>query len=112
VRRLANRLAKIDDVSHELLTTLEPEDIEVAGVLPAHLAAMADEKGHVRLTCDHCEAAQIVDDQCLGTSVTCEACNKAFDANWGEPVAELPEPVAEPTEEIADGPDQAASQDK
>ncbi|MEE2938363.1 MAG: AAA family ATPase [Planctomycetota bacterium] len=110
VRRLANRLAKIDDVSHELLTTLEPEDIEVAGVLPAHLAAMADMKGHVRLTCDHCEAAQIIDDQCLGTSVTCGSCDKLFDAKWGEPVAELPGPVAEPPEEIADGPEQAAGQ--
>ncbi len=92
VRRLANRLAKIEDVNHQLLTTLEPEDIEVDGVMQAHLSAMADEKGHVRVTCNHCHAAQVLNDHCLGTEVRCPSCEQSYQADWGEPVAELPQP--------------------
>jgi hypothetical protein len=93
VRRLANRLAVIDDVDRDLLTTLEAEDIEVAGVDQAHLKAMAAEAGQVRVQCVHCEAGQVIDDARLGNSLTCESCNQAFDADWGEPVAKLAEPV-------------------
>ncbi|MEM8669497.1 MAG: AAA family ATPase [Planctomycetota bacterium] len=96
VRRLANRLAEMEEVNHELLTTLEASDIEVAGVMQAHLAAMADEKGQVRVVCKECESAQVIDDQLLGTTIECKACGKSFPVNWGEPVTELPE--AEETE--------------
>jgi ribosomal protein S27E len=95
VRRLANRLAVMDEVDHDLLTTLESVDIEVAGVTQAHLAAMADEAGHVRVSCKHCDAAQVIDDKLLATEVQCGSCEKTYQADWGEPVAELPEPPAE-----------------
>jgi hypothetical protein len=99
VRRLANRLAKIDQVNREMLTTLEAEDIEVADVEMAHLKAMAAQPGHVRVKCRHCEAGQVVDDQLLGTELTCAFCHEKFMADWGEPVAKLAEPQA--TEDAA-----------
>lgn len=92
VRRLANRLASMDEVNHDLLTTLEPEDIEVAGLTPAHIKAMADEAGQVRVRCSECDAGQVVDDKLLGTEVACESCSETFAADWGEPVMELPKP--------------------
>lgn len=92
VRRLANRLAKIDQINRELLTTLQPVDIEVDGVTQAHLAAMAAEAGHVRVECEHCQAAQVIDDEQLGCEVNCEACATMFEADWGEPVASLTAP--------------------
>ncbi len=92
VRRLANRLAEVSDVTHELLTTLEAEDIEVAGIMQAHLAAMADTEGHVRVKCDECDEAEVVDDALLGTDVNCNHCEKTFAAEWGEPVLELTGP--------------------
>lgn len=88
VRRLANRLATIEEVSRELLTTLEPEDIEVAGVDQMHLKAMAAEEGKVRVECKG--IPQVIDDQLLGTEVKCEQCGETFFADWGEPVLELP----------------------
>ncbi len=105
VRRLANRLSKLNDINRELLTTLEPEDIEVAGVSMEHLDAMAAEPGEVRVKCSKCEHAQVIDDKLLATSVQCESCNESFDAEWGEPVAALPAPDkdAAPDEEDADG---------
>ncbi len=92
VRRLANRLAVMTEVDRALLTTLEAEDIEVAGVTMAHLAAMADDAGHVRVECPHCQAQMTIDDQKLGSEVTCEKCSESFPADWGEPaLLEAPE---------------------
>jgi hypothetical protein len=88
VRRLANRLAEIGDVTRELLTTLEADDIEVAGVDPMHLKAMAAEEGKVRVLCNG--VPQVIDDQLLGTEVQCQECGELFFADWGEPVIDVP----------------------
>ena len=98
----------MSEINNELLTTLQPEDIEVAGVMQSHLAAMADEKGMVRLLCKDCGEAQVIDDKLLGTEITCTLCDKPFQADWGEPVAELPQPTEEErvlVEESADAED-------
>ncbi len=95
VRRLANRLAILEEVDHGLLTTLERGDIEVAGVAQAHLSAMADEPGNVRVICKHCDAGSVIDDKLLATEVKCESCDQQFLADWGEPVLELPPPAEE-----------------
>ncbi len=99
VRRLANRLAKMSEINRDALTTLQPEDIEVADVSQAHLDAMAAEPGHVRVKCGHCQAATVLDDQKLGTIINCDSCKEDFEADWGEPVATLPEP---PTDDELD----------
>jgi ribosomal protein S27E len=101
VRRLANRLSKIEEVDRDLLTTLEAEDIEVAGVTQSHLNALAEGAGQVRVKCKECDEAQVIDDKLLATEVKCESCEKMFEADWGEPVMELPEPPAEETEETS-----------
>ena len=98
VRRLANRLASMTEVSRELLTTLEPEDIEVAGIKHQHLATMAESSGQVRVECSLCNTAQVIDDRKLATEVKCKGCDDLFIAQWGEPVMELPSPP-ENTEE-------------
>ncbi|QEG38418.1 AAA family ATPase [Roseimaritima ulvae] len=85
VRRLANRLAGLTEVDRELLTTLQAEDIEVAGVMMDHLAAMADEAGQVRVDCPECQTQMTIDDQKLASEVVCESCQKPFQADWGEP---------------------------
>ena len=100
VRRLANRISKMSDVNRELLTTLEPEDIEVAGVSMEHLDTMAAEPGNVRVKCKQCEHPQVIDDKLLATDIKCESCGETFEADWGEPVAALPEPETQPS---ADG---------
>jgi len=90
VRRMANRLAKISEIDHELLTTLQPQDVEVAGVSETHLTALAEESGSVRVQCSTCKAAQVIDDQLLGTEVDCDSCEQPFRVDWGEPVMTLP----------------------
>ncbi|MCG8652956.1 MAG: AAA family ATPase, partial [Pirellulales bacterium] len=83
----------------------QPEDIEVAGVRRAHLLAMADEPGHVRVQCHQCDEAQVVDDKELGKDLTCASCQTTFTADWGEPVLELPAPEAENTPDATTGRD-------
>lgn len=91
VKRLANRLSKLTEVSRELLTTLEPEDIEVAGISPARLAELAQEPGHVKVTCPQSGKPMVIDDRQLGTEVQSEHCNESFVADWGAPVLLEPE---------------------
>jgi len=89
VKRLANRLSKVTEVSRELLTTLLPEDIEVDGVTPAYLEELAKEPGQVRVICPVTQKPMIVDDALLGTEVKSEHCDASFMAEWGMPVLEL-----------------------
>ncbi len=86
VKRLANRLSTLTEVTRPLLTTLQSEDIEVAGLAPAHLEELAREPGHVRVTCPHTGKAMVIDDHYLGTEVQSEHCEQTFFAAWGMPV--------------------------
>lgn len=86
VKRLANRLSTMTEVTRVLLTTLEDNDIEVAGVADAYLSALVDELGHVRVKCLQCNGTMEIDDQWLGTEVTCEHCDKKFVTDWGYPI--------------------------
>jgi predicted Zn finger-like uncharacterized protein len=73
----------------------------VAGVTQAHLAAMADEAGQVRVACKHCDAPMVIDDAQLASEVTCKTCEQSFVADWGEPVMAVPD-VKEAPEGAAD----------
>jgi hypothetical protein len=92
VRQLANRLSKMSEVNRELLTTLQPEDIEVADVDAKHLEALSADPGSVRVKCPSCAAGHVHEDTVMGTTITCIACGKDIDAKWGDPVARMPEP--------------------
>ncbi|MGV3484885.1 MAG: AAA family ATPase [Planctomycetaceae bacterium] len=98
VKHLANRLSTLTEVSVSLLTTLEPQDIEVAGVAREYLSALADQSGCVRVKCSHCEQPMEVDDQLLATEVVCQHCQQPFKVEWGYPVRK-----AEPANEPANG---------
>ena len=92
VKHLANRLSKVTEVTRPLLTTLEPDDIEVAGVARAYLKALANQAGHVRVKCGACGGSMEIDDSLLGTEVTCEHCAKKVVGDWGYPVLLEPKP--------------------
>jgi ribosomal protein S27E len=86
VRRLANRLATLQEMNRELLTTLQPEDIEIAGIDDAHLAAMVAHQGHVRVQCDACKQELTIPDAQLSVAISCSKCGQSFTPQWGEPV--------------------------
>lgn len=85
IRRMANRIASIAPVTHELLTTLESQDIAVSGVPNDVLALAADASTLFGCTCPGCLRAQQVPGPRLGEAVDCPECGKPFSAAWGEP---------------------------
>lgn len=74
------------EVTRELLTTLQPEDIDVDDVTPAYLEELAKHPGDVRVICPVTQKPMIIDDALLGTEVKSEHCDKTFMADWGLPV--------------------------
>ncbi|TWT97497.1 AAA family ATPase [Neorhodopirellula pilleata] len=93
VRRLANRIAVAPEITRELLVTMQPEDIEVPDLTDEQLTALTDPEGMVRVLCSHCDAPQVMQDDRLGATLNCEACQEPFDANWGSPVIDMQLPT-------------------
>lgn len=95
IRRQANRIAEIADLSVEQLTTLEPEDIEFKKV-PAEVfdELATNENLRFHIECPECDFGKDVPDEFLGQSVRCPKCDYDFDAEWGALVTEQKEKPA------------------
>ncbi len=86
IRRLANRIAGVAPITKELLTVLQPEDIEVEGVPAAALAPERLEAMKFTMHCPGCDAPRKVSLRHLGRRVQCKKCSAEFTVNWPEPV--------------------------
>ncbi|MCC9657036.1 AAA family ATPase [Rhodopirellula halodulae] len=93
VRRLANRIAGSKEITHELLTTLQPADIEIPDISDADLDAMTEPAGMIRVTCPHCDKPQVIEDTKMGTTTPCEECGDSMEIQWGSPVIDLQKPA-------------------
>jgi SpoVK/Ycf46/Vps4 family AAA+-type ATPase len=85
IRRLANRVADIVPVTKELLTRLEPVDLDF-NCPPDGLHAGNELARRFRVACPACAQTARVRGEHLGCRVQCKACQHAFVAEWGEPV--------------------------
>ncbi|QDS99833.1 AAA family ATPase [Adhaeretor mobilis] len=101
IRRMANRIAEISQLSVEQLTTLEPDDIEFNRVPAEVFDPLDSEEGRKELrfhiTCPECEHGKDIPLKFLGQNVKCPKCDHDFQADWGEPVESVKSP-AEKTE--------------
>jgi AAA+ superfamily predicted ATPase len=90
IRRMANRIVEIAELSVSQLSTLAPEDIEFPSV-PAEafqgLALGETLRFHIR--CAHCQHGKDVPFSYLGRNVRCPKCKKDFSADWGELIREV-----------------------
>jgi uncharacterized tellurite resistance protein B-like protein len=88
IRRMANRIADIRELSAEQLTRLESEDIEFKS-LPADFELDSSDNGpwRFRIACPGCSHATGARGTMLGQKVRCPKCEHDFVADWGEPVA-------------------------
>jgi hypothetical protein len=85
IRRQANRIAGLTELSHEQLSTLEPDDVELKDC-PSHvLAGLADDQLRFHIECPHCQHGKDVSPKYLGQAVKCPKCRGEFIAEWGEP---------------------------
>ena len=87
IRRMANRVADIRQLSAEQLMRFEASDIEIDG-LPAGTALDPSDDGPWRfqVTCPKCGHASKSRGSFLGKKVRCPKCQADFVDEWGEPV--------------------------
>jgi SpoVK/Ycf46/Vps4 family AAA+-type ATPase len=88
IRRMANRIADVRDLSHDELVRLDVADIEFQN-LPAEVKLEAADNGPWRfqVICPGCKADFKSRGSYLGQKVRCPKCQHDFVAEWGEPVA-------------------------
>ena len=89
IRRMANRIADVPEISTDQLMLLEPDDIEFSG-LPddSKLDLMDEERWRFRVLCPNCSHESKARSSFLGKKVRCTKCQHDFTADWGEPVAD------------------------
>ncbi len=84
IRRMANRIADITDLTVEQLTTLEAEDIEFKKVPDDVFERSADDESlRFHIECPECDFDKDVPHTFLGQSVRCPKCDHDFNADWG-----------------------------
>ena len=83
VRRMANRLAEIAELTEEQLCELHGVDIEFEDVPPEVFEAISGEL-KIHLGCPKCKHAKDVKAEFLGKEVKCPKCKEKFLAEWGE----------------------------
>jgi SpoVK/Ycf46/Vps4 family AAA+-type ATPase len=86
IRRLANRISGITPVTHELLTIIQPVDIEFSNVPQGQLDEALDDSQRFLITCPGCNGKSPVRPSQLGLAVKCKSCNTRFICAWGEPL--------------------------
>jgi SpoVK/Ycf46/Vps4 family AAA+-type ATPase len=86
IRRMANRIADIRELSAEQLMLLESDDVEFKD-LPKGTKLESSEDGPLRLrvTCTDCGHSCKSRGSYLGQKVRCPKCEHDFVADWGEP---------------------------
>jgi type VII secretion ATPase EccA len=107
IRRQANRIAVIEDLSVEQLAALLAEDIEFEKCPPEVFARLDDPQLKFHLECPHCKHGKDVPAAFLGQAVRCPKCSQDFTAQWGVVVRESPPPAAAPTAPASDAAPQA-----
>lgn len=85
IRRLANRIAAVAPLTHELLTVLEATDIEMTDVPASIWETGGKEPRKVLISCPGCQAESKLAMEHLGRKAKCKKCGKSFVAAWGEP---------------------------
>ena len=90
VGRLANRITSVMPLTRELLTTLEPADIDMEGVPATVWQSLAATARTVRIPCPGCRHGGRLSLDQLGQQVECPHCGQHFEADWGEFVGESP----------------------
>jgi SpoVK/Ycf46/Vps4 family AAA+-type ATPase len=84
IRRQANRIAEIAELSVAALSTLEPVDVYFENCPAEALAPAAKGELRIRIVCTKCQHGKDVPQKFLGQAVKCPKCKKDFVAEWGE----------------------------
>ena len=84
VRRLADRIAEVPELTEALLTTLTAGDVRIPGLTPESLDELLTSPHRLRLTCGHCDRRFAIRPTSLGRRVRCPHCRSVESAAWAE----------------------------
>jgi hypothetical protein len=84
IRRLANRIAGVSELSKGLLTTIEPDDVQFDGVPDEVWQEQNIEELQLQARCDGCGDSIPAPASYLGRRVRCRRCKHRFILDWGE----------------------------
>jgi hypothetical protein len=88
IRRMANRIVDLPDLTHEQLMRLEAEDLHMADVSAELLQSSCDdERWRFRVVCSACGHESKCRGSFLGRKVKCPKCDQDFMAEWGDTVS-------------------------
>jgi SpoVK/Ycf46/Vps4 family AAA+-type ATPase len=87
IRRMANRIADLRQITNDQLMLLEADDIDFSD-LPTDCKVDTNDEGpwRFRITCPACAHQDNVRGSFLGRKVRCPKCKADFVADWGEPL--------------------------
>ena len=86
IRRLANRIAGVAPLTKELLTRIQPEDVQIDELPPEYWQPLEDGSLRFTIRCEGCGETTEVPPKYLGRKVRCKRCEAKFVAAWGDPV--------------------------
>jgi hypothetical protein len=90
IRRMANRIADLAEISPEQLMLLEAPDIEFCDLSPEWLKTYDGYEPKFRITCPGCAHSNVAPGSFLGKKVRCTKCQHEFRADWGDIVPDEP----------------------
>ena len=84
IRKLANRIASITQLTKDLLTTFELDDIDMKSV-PDSMFEETGDQVRFKVACPDCDNSSNIPADYLGRRLKCNKCDHRFVAAWGEP---------------------------
>lgn len=82
VRKLADRIVKIPNLSEELLTCLSAEDISIPGIPDTELLSLVDQSAPLSIQCTSCSMKIRITPRALGSQIQCPKCAHAQCHQW------------------------------
>lgn len=86
IRRQADRIVAVDQITDEVLATLAPEDLLIDDVPEAAWHGLDLETFRCQIVCPNCERRSDGLASLLGRRLQCPGCEEKFLFHWGEPV--------------------------
>ncbi|MDA8743728.1 AAA family ATPase [Rubripirellula amarantea] len=84
VRRLADRIASVAELSEELLTRLTVDDISIPGLSHEQIERLRNRPHKLRMDCLGCQRRILVQPSALGKRVKCGKCGHKQVADWAD----------------------------
>lgn len=82
VRRLADRIAEVTQLSESLLTSLTAEDISFPGISPSKFAELLSQPQTFRVICEGCGRRIRIPPTSLGMPIKCTKCDHIQSHDW------------------------------